>query len=387
MKQERRCFRHRPRSKGNSSWNLEENVSHQPPPVNEGSAEAGADRPHDSALIVEPGKLNRLDLDRIIATPPPPIPWAIRPWFVRGDIICLAGEPKLGKSWVGLDLAVALASDGRFLGALQVEGGPYRVLVVDEENNPVLLDHRVHRHRVGLGIAPENYPSSRLRFLVQNALNLDLPHRREALVPEIEDFRPDLIIFDSMIRFHSRDENSNTEMSAFHSKVIQPLKVLYKTGILQIHHLAKPGQGSASLFQRIRGASDITAAVDQVWGLTGDRQGTRSLVHVATRSGESAPDLSFTIEDVEEGSGLVLVAQDQELNSAAVLRSFLSERSSTGALRQEVIEHLKEKGSKAPDRLATKFLGRLNHNGVAKRRSEGKEARYWLSDHAPHDAV
>jgi len=51
------------------------------------------------------------------------------------DVVCLAAEPKMMKSWLALDLAIALASAGRFL-PIQVAGGPYRVLYLDEENNP-----------------------------------------------------------------------------------------------------------------------------------------------------------------------------------------------------------------------------------------------------------
>ena len=52
----------------------------------------------------------------------PPVRWAVEGLIAEGVNI-LAGRPKLGKSWLALGAAVAIASGGQFLG-VPVEQGP-----------------------------------------------------------------------------------------------------------------------------------------------------------------------------------------------------------------------------------------------------------------------
>jgi len=73
-----------------------------------------------------------------------------------------------------------------------------------------------------------------------------------------------LIIFDSLIRFHSAEENSATEMA----EVMQNLRALANVGatVLVLHH--KPKAEGA----HYRGSSDIAGGVDTAFSVSRDRQ-------------------------------------------------------------------------------------------------------------------
>ena len=75
--------------------------------------------------------------------------------------------------------------------------------------------------------------------------------------------RHPLIIFDSLIRFHSADENSATEMAA----AMQDLRALANAGatVILLHHRAK------SETSRYRGSSDIAGGVDLAISVSRDR--------------------------------------------------------------------------------------------------------------------
>jgi hypothetical protein len=57
--------------------------------------------------------------------------WAVQGIFPEG-LSLLAGKPKLGKSWLALNIAVAVASGGVALGSIQVEGGEVLYLALED---------------------------------------------------------------------------------------------------------------------------------------------------------------------------------------------------------------------------------------------------------------
>ena len=335
------------------------------------------------------GQLNPLDIDAILRTPPIPIPWVIEPWIVRGDIVCNAGEPKVGKSLVALNLAAALVSNTPFLGALQVLGGPYRIMYADAENNEAMMSRRIRRLLVGLEMTGGEFPSESLRYFCEPGLKLDDEAWYEEFVRVVDDFEPDFIFLDSLIRFHRGDENSNAAMSAFFCDRIKPVATKYRAGIFMTHHLSKPGPNSYSgdLCHRVRGASDILAAVDQLWTLELDTSGHLLLRHERSRWADTAPPISINIEDVNGGEGVRLTIEDVPVSVEGLLLQSLREAEAGGVLRKDIVAALRDAGLRAGDRLASKALGRLHERGVVRKLAEGRDMRYWLREHAPADAT
>lgn len=61
----------------------------------------------------------------------PPPRWAV-PGLLSEGVNLLAGPPKVGKSWLALALAVAVATGGKALGSIEVQAGPVLYLALED---------------------------------------------------------------------------------------------------------------------------------------------------------------------------------------------------------------------------------------------------------------
>ena len=57
----------------------------------------------EGAPITGNAGLRRLDLQETMTAAPTERPWVIERWLAPRDVVCLAGEPKVGKSWLALE--------------------------------------------------------------------------------------------------------------------------------------------------------------------------------------------------------------------------------------------------------------------------------------------
>lgn len=76
----------------------------------------------------------------------PPLRYAV-PGVVSEGYTILAGPPKVGKSWLGLDLCLAVASGDRALGVLPTEPGPVFYLALEDGHRR--LQDRIRQLRPG----------------------------------------------------------------------------------------------------------------------------------------------------------------------------------------------------------------------------------------------
>jgi len=67
----------------------------------------------------------------LLSTDFPPPRWAV-PGIIAEGVNILAGPPKVGKSWLALGLAVAVASGGKALGSIAVDAGPALYLALED---------------------------------------------------------------------------------------------------------------------------------------------------------------------------------------------------------------------------------------------------------------
>lgn len=180
--------------------------------------------------------------------------WLVESLWSRRAVGVIGGSPKLGKSWVALDLAVSVASGTPALDRFRV-ADPGPVLLFPAEDPIASVRARlegISRHR-GLDF-------SRLDvWLVQApVIRLDSLEDREALRSAVSDLQPRLLILDPLIRCHAADENSATEVARVLS-FLRTLEREHSVAVLVVHHARKnragdPGQG-------LRGSSEIYA-----WG-------------------------------------------------------------------------------------------------------------------------
>ncbi len=324
--------------------------------------------------------LDCADLTTILEEPDQEPPWVIPGWLSQGDICIIGGEPGSGKSMLALDLALALGQGRPFLGMTTQQ---QRVLYVDEEQPRQLARRRLQMFLRHDQADPANL---QLKYLYENGLNLDNKTHLDLLTRTTQDFNPDWIILDSLIRFHRRDENSNTDMSAFYTEVLKPLALQNRAGLVILHHLAKPSKDRPGLSHRLRGASDIRAMVDQAWALEGDPSGrTRSLTHNKCRWDMTQPSLDLSYQ---EDNGRAWLAAEQTRNVVReTILSALELARDEGLPRMALVQRLRAQGytRQAADNQLKREFGRLRAEGLAySDERKGKAgATYWLAEFSP----
>ena len=86
------------------------------------SAELNSEKMPDLDAVLTSGKLgDTFTVDELLNADLPEQKWLVNELIPVG-LVSLAGRPKVGKSWMALQLAVAVATGGRFLDK-QVEQG------------------------------------------------------------------------------------------------------------------------------------------------------------------------------------------------------------------------------------------------------------------------
>lgn len=180
-----------------------------------------------------------------LTKPPPPPQWLVEGLVSLGDVTLLAGPSGIGKSWLTMALSIATADNHQqFIGHDVKAHGP--VLYIDQENPSDVIYNRMNR----LGLKNKQ----NIRYL-WNA-NIRLDRNPDELLDEVLDYRPKLIVLDSLTRIHTQDENSAGAMATLFNEGIQPLARESGAAVLLIHHNNKMGAP--------RGSGDIEASVDAV---------------------------------------------------------------------------------------------------------------------------
>lgn len=183
---------------------------------------------------------------------PGAVDWLVEDLVAKGDLTLLIGEPGVGKSWLSMAIAVAVAeSHAEWLGRM-IHADTPRVLYVDEENPEGLVLRRLRK----LGLT--NMGAENTRFLHRQGIRLD--RKPELLLDEALDWGPSLIVLDSLTRMHTGDENNAGEVAKLFNDGINPLARETGATVLLLHHVTKTE--STSSFARARGSGDISASVD-----------------------------------------------------------------------------------------------------------------------------
>ncbi len=180
--------------------------------------------------------------------------WLVDRLWGEEAVGVVGGAPKCAKSWLALEMALAVASGAPCLGVFPVER-PGPVLVLAAEDSPRQVRERMEGLAKVRGVRFEELD---VNLIVETRLELQHPTDQNRLAAVLERFRPRLLALDPFIRLHSVDENSASEIS----NVLATLRQWQRTfhvAILVVHHTRKVNGGSPG--QALRGSSDFHA-----WG-------------------------------------------------------------------------------------------------------------------------
>lgn len=180
----------------------------------------------------------------------------------RGHKMLISGSSKAGKSFLLMELCVALAEGRPWLGFPCKKG---RVLYVNLEIDPASAVNRFLKIYEALGIPAANMDSIVLWNLRGHAVPLD--QLVPKLIRRVRDQKFDAIIIDPIYKVITGDENNASEMGAFCNQFD---KICTETGCSTIycHHHSKGAQGMKKEMDRASGsgvfARDPDAQLDMI---------------------------------------------------------------------------------------------------------------------------
>jgi len=183
-------------------------------------------------------------------------PWLVEQLWGASSVGVIGGAPKCSKTWLGLDLALSVATGTACLGRYAVpQPGP--VLVYLAEDSLPIVRQRVEgmaRHR---GLALEQVE---IHVITAPTLRLDRdPHRRQ-LQQTAQRLKPRLLLLDPLVRLHGIDENSAGEVAGLLA-YIRELQRQLDLSVMLVHHTRKNAAGVAP-GQSLRGSGDLHAFGD-----------------------------------------------------------------------------------------------------------------------------
>ena len=161
-------------------------------------------------------------------------------WLVTGlwsseAVGIVGGEPKCCKSFLALDLAVAVASGAPALRRFPV-AAPGRVLLYAAED----ALHIVRARLEGVCAAADcRLQDLDIQVITAPSVRLDLPADRDALERTVADLKPKLLILDPFVRLHRIDENSSGEVAPLLA-YLRELQRRHALAVLLVHHAKKP---------------------------------------------------------------------------------------------------------------------------------------------------
>ena len=203
--------------------------------------------------------------------------YILKPFLPKGGTLLIAAPEKSMKTFLGLQLALAIAAGEKFIDWQPKPEGS-RVLYIDQE---IGLAETKARMMYMAEVYNNDKVKANFKIHTDNdvALSLDKQWKRgpeysteepteglRALMQVLHDHQPELVVIDPLRDSHSSEENSPTEMSKV-MKTLRFLKHKYKFTLIIFHHMGRPKE-DPRIKQMGRGTNAIDAAASVIGNIT-----------------------------------------------------------------------------------------------------------------------
>jgi len=227
--------------------------------------------------------------------------WLIKGILERGSMNLIFGESGAGKSLFAMDWAFCAAT-GRDWHGHKIKEELKTLIIMGEGLRGASMRFKALSQKYGE--APKNIRLSRRSINLLDSKEADDILK---IVAEL-DFKPDIIIIDTLHRNMVGDENSSEDM-AMYFKSIELLARRLDAAIVTVHHSGHGDKG------RSRGSSSIKAAMDAEFCVTKNGE---AITFSCTKSKDFGfgTDMSFFIKEVElEGDVFYDADDDKQITS------------------------------------------------------------------------
>lgn len=230
-----------------------------------------------------------VNLSELFAMEFPESKWVIEKLIPYQGITIISGAPASYKTWLLLRMALDIAKGESLFGQFKCE--KYKILIIDEENHLRLV-----RDRLQLLGADSTLP---IYFLSQNGFLVSDKKLVEKVLAICKQYEIDIIFIDSLVRVNDAEENDASQMS----EVFRCIKYFCQQGktVIITHHERKESASKTTGQNRLRGSSDISAAVDAHISLVRDKEDKSKILveQVKLRADKEIETFEFAIKENE----------------------------------------------------------------------------------------
>ena len=276
----------------------------------------------------------------------------------------LASDPKCGKTWTGLTMAVAVASGVPCFGRFDVrQPGP--ALLMLAEDGPAGAKERLvsicRSQDLDLNALP-------IDIITAARLRIDTERDQQRLARTIERLQPRFLLLDCWVRLVG---NINSNDAGAVSQVLGYLRELqreYGTNICLVHH-ARKGSGGSGV--SIRGSGDFWAWYDS--GLHLRRRGAKVSLTIEHRAAPPPDPLTLALVGEDDDLHLALVEDDDgDLLQSGTPRDLAAEVSAFLSLAGAPVSGVKlREALRCKTSSLSAVLSRLGERGAIVREGTG----------------
>jgi hypothetical protein len=180
--------------------------------------------------------------------------WLIEGLWSAQAVGIIGGQPKCGKSFLALDLAVAVASGTPCLRRFPTRQCGAVLLYAAED-----AAHIVRQRLQGIAHAASvDFDTLDVHVITAPTLRLDQAEHQQALRATVASLQPKLLVLDPFVRLHAIDENVAGEVAPILA-YLRSLQRCHQTAVALVHHARKAAHERGG--QALRGSSELHA-----WG-------------------------------------------------------------------------------------------------------------------------
>jgi hypothetical protein len=233
---------------------------------------------------------------------PPERRWLIDALWAAQAVGIVGGEPKCCKSFLALDIALAVASGAPCLRRFPpAQTG--RVLLYAAEDALHVVRQRLHGIARAAGV---DFAALDIQVITAPSLRLDRAGDQERLRATVEALRPTLLVLDPFVRLHRIDENAAAEVAPMLAD-LRDLQRHFHCAVLLVHH-ARKGAAHLRAGQALRGSSELHAWGDSNLYLR--RQGASLRLTIEHRAAPGQDGLVLELRACGDALALHLVDSD-----------------------------------------------------------------------------
>ena len=195
----------------------------------------------------------------IMNTPMKPIEYCVDGYISQG-LFVLAGAPKVGKSWLALDMCLSIAKGEKVLGKETLCG---HAVYLSLEDSLIRLQNRLYE------LTDE--PSDNLNFAIMaESISNGLPEQIEYCRKRFDDLK---IVFIDTLQMVRNESESSYGSDYKELSVLKSLADKLGIAIVLVHHTRKCSDGDP--FNMISGSTGLSGCVDGSMVLIESKRGSR----------------------------------------------------------------------------------------------------------------